>query len=196
MAVPSPTSAADKALLRIHMRARRRAFVLSLAPQVRLALEEALADVLSPLLTASSTVAGYVAHDSEISLLPALRRAAVLGKTVAFPSFLQRDASMTFRAGEPLDPGPWSILQPGPEAPIATPDLLLIPLMAIDRTGNRIGMGQGHYDRALPDLRAAGARLIGVGWDFQLVDIIISPDAWDIPLDGFASPAGFQEFTT
>ena len=55
-------------------------------------------------------------------------------------------------------------------------------------------MGKGHYDRALPGLRDHGARLIGVGWPFQLLAEPIAPDPWDIPLDGFASPAGLVEF--
>ena len=47
---------------------------------------------------------------------------------------------------------------------------------------------------ALAGLRDAGARLIGVGWEFQMIEQAIVPDAWDVPLDGFASPAGLVEF--
>lgn len=101
---------------------------------------------------------------------------------------------MTFRAGEPSDPGPWGILQPVTAAPTVSPDLLLIPLIAVDRGGNRIGMGKGHYDRALSGLREAGAKLIGVGWPFQLLEEPIESDSWDVPLDGFASPDGLVEF--
>jgi 5-formyltetrahydrofolate cyclo-ligase len=72
------------------------------------------------------------------------------------------------------------------------PDLLLIPLVAVDRSGNRIGMGKGHYDRALPGLRSAGARIIGIGWPFQLLEDELEPDPWDVPLDGFASPGRFR----
>jgi 5-formyltetrahydrofolate cyclo-ligase len=117
-----------------------------------------------------------------------------MGKTGALPFFTARDSRMTFRDGDPVDPGPWGILQPDCAAPIVAPDLLLIPLLAIDRGGNRIGMGQGHYDRALPGLRAAGARLVGIGWPFQLLDEPLTPDPWDVPLDGFASPDGYLEF--
>jgi 5-formyltetrahydrofolate cyclo-ligase len=69
-----------------------------------------------------------------------------------------------------------------------------MPLVAIDAAGNRIGMGKGHYDRALPGLRAAGARLIGCGWSFQRIDEPLTPDPWDVPLDGFASPDGLEVF--
>jgi 5-formyltetrahydrofolate cyclo-ligase len=194
MAVPSP-SLANKASLREAIRAERRAFAASLDPATRKTLEAQLADSLDPLLFAAQNVAAYFPMKDEISALPALDRARAMGKTCALPFFADRDSRMTFREGEPVDPGPWGILQPDADAPIVWPGLLLIPLLAIDRSGNRIGMGKGHYDRALPGLRAAGARLIGVGWDFQLIDDAIEPDPWDVPLDGFASPNGFQEFT-
>ena len=193
MAVPSP-SLADKASLRDAMRAERRAFAASLDPSTRKTLETQLADALDPMLFAATAVAAYFPMNDEISALPALERARAIGKTVALPFFADRDSRMTFRSGEPLDPGPWGILQPAGDAPIVSPDLLLIPLLAVDRSGNRIGMGKGHYDRALPGLRSAGARLVGVGWDFQLLADSIEPDPWDVPLDGFASPRGFLEF--
>ncbi|WP_205480764.1 5-formyltetrahydrofolate cyclo-ligase [Sphingomonas arenae] len=194
MAVPSPSFLPDKADLRSAMRQRRRDYAASLAPETREALEAALAQVLEALLFKATVVAGYFPMKDEVSTLPALRRAQAIGKTAVLPAFVDRDARMTFRAGEPLDPGPWGILQPEMSAPTVSPDLVLVPLIAVDRAGNRIGMGKGHYDRALPGLRQAGATLVGVGWDFQLLDGALRPDPWDIPLDAFASPGGLQEF--
>lgn len=189
MMVPSP-SPSDKVALRSAMRQRRRDYAASLAPDTRISLEADLAAALDPLLFAAQAVAAYFPMKDEVSCLPALDRARAMGKVTALPFFADRDSRMTFRDGVPVDPGPWGILQPGAHAPIVAPDLLLIPLIAIDRAGNRIGMGKGHYDRALSGLRAHGARLIGVGWPFQLVDAPLEPDPWDIPLDGFASPDG------
>jgi 5-formyltetrahydrofolate cyclo-ligase len=54
-------------------------------------------------------------------------------------------------------------------------------------------MGQGHYDRALAGLRP-NARLVGIGWSFQLLDEPIVADQWDQRLDLFASPSGIKEF--
>lgn len=193
MAVPSPLPD-DKGQLRAAMRARRRDYAASLAPETRKTLEAALAEVLDSLLFAATAVAGYFPMKEEISTLPALERARAMGKVAALPAFADRDSRMTFRAGEPFDPGPWGILQPSNDAPTVSPDLLLIPLIAIDRVGNRVGTGKGHYDRALPGLRAAGAKLIGVGWAIQLVDEPIAADPWDVSLDGFASPDGLIEF--
>lgn len=193
MAVPSPLPI-SKAALRERMRAERRDYAASLSPQTRKSLEAALAEVLDPLLFQASVVAGYFPMKDEVSVLPALDRAREMGKVSALPAFADRDSRMTFRSGDPVDPGPWGILQPCADAPTVSPDLLLIPLIAIDCDGNRVGMGKGHYDRALPGLRAAGARIIGIGWPFQLVQETLDPDAWDVPLDGFASPDGLTEF--
>ena len=193
MAVPSP-SPSRKSDLREAMRQRRRDYAGSLVPETRGALEDQLAEVLDPLLFKATVVAGYFPMKEEVSTLPALSRAAAMGKTTALPAFADRDSRMTFRAGDPVDPGPWGILQPAGEAPTVSPDLVFIPLIAIDGAGNRIGMGKGHYDRALPGLRSAGATLVGVGWEFQLLEEPLDPDPWDVPLDAFASPGGLKEF--
>ncbi|HVF83256.1 MAG TPA: 5-formyltetrahydrofolate cyclo-ligase [Sphingomicrobium sp.] len=193
MAVPS-TLPARKDELRAELRTRRRDYAASLAPETRKALEQSLAEALEPLLFAASTVAAYFPMKDEVSALPALERATGMGKTAALPFFADRDSRMTFRAGGAVDPGPWGILQPPARAPVVSPDLLLIPLIGLDRSGNRIGMGKGHYDRTLPGLRQAGARLVGVGWPFQLLDEALQPDPWDVALDGFASPNGVMEF--
>ena len=176
------------------MRATRRAYADALDPATRDALEAALADALAPLFAAAASVAAYAPMKDEISPLPAVARVKAAPLTLAFPYFVDRDAPMTFRAGPPVAPGPWGISQPESEAPLMSPELVLIPLVAVDTRGNRIGMGKGHYDRTLPGLRDAGARLIGIGWEFQRLDEAFYPDRWDIPLDGFASPAGLEMF--
>ena len=193
MAVPSPSPSPDKAALRQRLRAERKTYAASLAPDTRAALEADLARALEPLLFGASVVAAYQPMKDEISPLLALGRAAALGKETALPAFVARDSRMTFRAGPATQPGPWGLLQPSLEGPMLAPDLILIPLVACDLNGNRIGMGQGHYDRALDGLRP-GATLVGIGWDFQLLDELLAPDPWDQPLDAFASPAGLTEF--
>lgn len=193
MAVPSPLPT-EKAALRESMRLARRDYAASLSAETRVSLEARLAEVLDPLLFQASVVAGYFPMKDEVSVLPALERARGMGKVTALPAFADRDSRMNFRTGEPVDPGPWGILQPPVDEPTVSPDLLLIPLLAIDCAGNRIGMGKGHYDRALPGLRSAGAKIVGVGWPFQLLEEVLEPDPWDVPLDGFASPDGLTEF--
>lgn len=184
----------DKKRLRADMRERRRAYAASLDVATRAALEGQLATALDPMFENARIVAAYAPMKDEISPLPAMARAQCAHLRLAFPFFVDRDSRMTFRAGTPVDPGPWGILQPAPDAELASPDLILMPLVAIDPAGNRIGMGKGHYDRTMPGLRAAGALLIGCGWGFQRIDERLAPDPWDIPLDGFASPDGLEMF--
>jgi 5-formyltetrahydrofolate cyclo-ligase len=86
-------------------------------------------------------------------------------------------------------------MQPSRRHPVVDPDLVLVPLIAIDGAGTRLGRGKGHYDRALTRLRKSGARLIGVGWAIQRLTETIPADAWDVPLDGFASPDGLELFS-
>ena len=176
------------------MRAARRDYAASLDADTRAALEDSLADALEPLFTSAMIVAAYAPMKEEVSLLPAMSRAACAHLRLTFPFFVDRDSRMTFRSGSPVEPGPWGILQPAPNSEILSPDLILMPLVAVDGAGNRIGMGKGHYDRAMPGLRGGGARLIGCGWGFQRIDEAIEPDPWDVPLDGFASPDGLEMF--
>lgn len=193
MVVPSPIPLLDKSSVRTELKAQRRAFAASLSAEERAALEAALTRLLEPLLEAAAVVAAYHPTGDEISPLPALVHARALGRTIALPSFAARDALMTFRFGEASESGPWSIPQPSAEAPAVTPDLILVPLVGCDPVGHRLGMGKGHYDRALAGLRGK-ARLVGLGWDFQLLEQPLASDPWDQPLDAFASPAGLTEF--
>lgn len=193
MVVPSPSSPADKSSLRAELRARRRDYAASLPPETRKALEEALAEALERWLFAAEVVAAYQPMKEEISPLAALTKAQAMGKQTALPAFAARDSRMTFRSGEATEAGPWGLLQPPLSSPPVQPDLILIPLVGCDPYGNRIGMGQGHYDRALEALRPT-ARLIGIGWEFQVLDRAVAADPWDQRLDAFASPAGVKEF--
>jgi 5-formyltetrahydrofolate cyclo-ligase len=75
------------------------------------------------------------------------------------------------------------------------PDVILVPLIAVDARGTRLGRGKGHYDRVLAPLRRKGAKLIGVGWQVQRIDDEIPRDPWDVPMDGFASPDGLERLS-
>ncbi|HVL79221.1 MAG TPA: 5-formyltetrahydrofolate cyclo-ligase [Sphingomicrobium sp.] len=173
----------------------RKAYVRTLSDADRALLERRLAEQLTSLYAGASVVAGYAPLGSEISPLAAMEEARAVGTIVAFPSFDHPAKPFRFRAGDPLEPGPFGIMQPARRHPPVEPDLVLVPLIAVDREGTRLGRGKGHYDRALARLRKSGARLIGVGWVLQLLDQPIPTDPWDIPLDGFASPDRLEWFS-
>jgi 5-formyltetrahydrofolate cyclo-ligase len=195
MAVPShPPVLADKVALRRHARELRSAFVEALAPGERDRLEGRLAEVLEPLLAKSRVAGGYAPLPNEISPLPALRSAAARGTVIAYPAFADHQGVFRFLAGEAVETGPWAVLQPAADAPHVFPDLVLMPLVAADGHGTRLGQGKGHYDRVAATLRQHGALLIGVGWAVQMLDSVIPADPWDVPMDGFASPEGLEIF--
>ena len=173
----------------------RKAFVRTLSDAQRARLEEKLAQNLTSLFAGVSVVAGYHPLGSEISPLLAMEEARAVGAIAAFPCFANPAKPFRFLAGDPLEPGPFGIMQPAKRHPAVDPDLVLVPLIAIDGTGTRLGRGKGHYDRALTRLKKSGARLIGVGWAMQRLTETIPGDAWDVPLDGFASPEGLELFS-
>jgi 5-formyltetrahydrofolate cyclo-ligase len=190
MAVPSPSPPAKDDLRRDAL-ARRRAFSAGLDADARRRLEGALAQAVLPHLATARTIAFYHPLASEIGPA-AIMDGLAPGRRAVFPWFAARDSVMLFRAGPALEPGPWGMLQPDADAPAHDPDLLLVPLVLADRAGARIGHGQGHYDRALARLRAAGpVTAIGLGWTCQLVDGPLPADPWDARLDAVATPEGW-----
>lgn len=186
MAVPSPTITKDA--LRTQALQARRDYARSLDPALRADLESKLAAILLPHILAARVVAFYHPLRDEISPYPLLES---LGprQRAALPWFLDRDSRMMFRAAPAVEAGPWKMLQPSGEAEPLAPDLVIVPLVAADRSGARIGHGKGHYDRALAHLREGGQVFtIGIGWENQILDEPIPADPWDVPLDALATP--------
>ena len=203
MVVPSPPFSpgaqpemeplSKEALRRAALDARK-AFVTTLSDADRALLEQALAENLTGLFAGLSVVAGYHPLGSEISPLPAMEEARAVGAIVAYPCFADPGKPFRFLAGDPLEPGPFGIMQPAKRHPVVQPDLVLVPLIAIDTRGTRLGRGKGHYDRALVSLKKHRTRLVGVGWSLQRLTETIPTDPWDVPLDAFASPEGVEWF--
>jgi 5-formyltetrahydrofolate cyclo-ligase len=172
----------------------RKALVRTLSDADRARLEHKLAEHLTSLFAGVSVVGGYCPLGSEISPLPAMEEARAVGAIVAFPCFSNPAKPFRFLAGDPLQPGPFGIMQPAQRHPAVQPDLVLVPLIAVDGRGTRLGRGKGHYDRSLARLKKSGARLVGIGWALQRLTEEIPADAWDVPLDAFASPEGIELF--
>jgi 5-formyltetrahydrofolate cyclo-ligase len=194
--VPSPPfPALTKATLRAAALDARKAFVASLSDADRTLLERRLAEQLTAICANATVVAGYSPLGSEISPLLAMEEARAVGAIVAFPAFSDPAKPFRFLAGDPTVGGPFGILQPRPTAPPVEPDVILVPLIAVDGRGTRLGRGKGHYDRVLAPLRRKGAQLIGIGWAVQRIADEIPRDPWDVPMEGFASPEGLERLT-
>ncbi|HMO08211.1 MAG TPA: 5-formyltetrahydrofolate cyclo-ligase [Paracoccaceae bacterium] len=176
------TLAEDKAALRRAMAAARG--IAHAAGQGDAA--DRLAGVLAPF--AGQVLSGYWPMRSEIDPRPAL--AAHRGP-VCLPVTPPRGQPLLFRAWTPgaaLVPGAFGTLVP--EGPERTPRVLVVPLLAFDRRGYRLGYGGGYYDRTLAALRAAGpCTAIGFAFAAQEVDEVPT-EPTDEPLDLIVTEAG------
>jgi 5-formyltetrahydrofolate cyclo-ligase len=121
-------------------------------------------------------VSGFHPYQSEADIRPLLGRLAGEGWTPSLPVVLGKGSPLMFRRwlpGEPTVAGRWNIQQPPESSPEVQPDVLLVPLLAFDRTGYRLGYGGGFYDRTLDKLRKIKPVVaIGVGFSFQEVESV------------------------
>jgi len=175
--------AAIKAELRREALARRDA----LPPAERAQAAEAIAARAFPLaIDAGTIVSGFMPMKSEINPLPLMRKLAAAGARLALPVVAGRGKPLIMRTwgiGEPLAAGVWGIREPPPSAAVVAPDILLVPLLAFDRAGHRIGYGAGYYDMTIAALRARQA-VVAVGLAFAAQEIAAVPATpHDAPLD-------------
>jgi 5-formyltetrahydrofolate cyclo-ligase len=173
----------EKAELRRAAQARRDA----IPAQLRQAAAEAIAARVLPLDVApGTTVSGFMPLKSEINPLPLMRKLADAGASLALPVVAGRGKPLVMRAwrwGEPLAAGVWGIREPVPEAPEAEPDILLVPLLAFDRSGHRIGYGAGYYDLTITRFRAKKL-ITAIGLAFAAQEVPRVPrTSFDAPLD-------------
>ena len=119
------------------------------------------------------------------------------GHPTSLPVVPGRAKPLTFRAwrpGEPVISGVLGIPMPAAGAPEIVPEIVLVPLLAFDRRGYRLGYGGGYYDRTLAGLRAKGPTFaIGVGFAFQEIDEVPTTPG-DQPVDAIATEAGWERF--
>jgi 5-formyltetrahydrofolate cyclo-ligase len=164
----------SKATLRREAMARRDA----LPADARQAAAEAIAARKFPLAVAPGTiVSGFMPLKSEINPLPLLRKLTDAGATLALPVVAGRGKPLVMRAwrpGEELAAGVWGIREPKPEAAEVEPDILLVPLLAFDRAGHRIGYGAGYYDLTIAQLRGRKA-VAAIGLAFAAQEIAAVP---------------------
>jgi 5-formyltetrahydrofolate cyclo-ligase len=142
-------------------------------------------------------VSGFLAIGDELDTMPLLRALHARGYPLCLPVMQGRGLSLLFRSWRPDDPlntRQWGIREPCDASPLVTPDLLLVPLLAFDRTGQRLGYGGGYYDRTLAQLRQRQPILaIGVACAAQEVDAVPHLD-YDQILDGVLTETGGRRF--
>ncbi len=119
-------------------------------------------------------VSGFYPYLSEISVIELLENSAQSGWKTCLPVVVGNACPLEFRqwfVGDETKAGPWGILEPLETAPVLEPDVLLVPLLAFDKTGYRLGYGGGFYDRSIEKLRKQKSIIVvGVGYSGQEVD--------------------------
>lgn len=164
----------EKAPLRAAMRTRRREFSATLAGDAGARILARFQDIAGDVgVRPGVAVGAYWPVGDEADARPLLGHLHALGAPCFLPVVIAAGQPLAFRRwrpGQVLEKGPLNTLQPAATAEAGFPSILLVPLLAFDRRGYRLGQGGGYYDRTLPLLRGRGAlQAVGVGLSCQEV---------------------------
>ena len=144
-----------------------------------------------------ASISAYACMESEIDPTPLCDQLTDLGCTLCLPVIVQLGQPLIFRQwrpGDELEPKKWGIMEPLAAAPVVEPDLLLLPMVAFDAQGWRLGYGGGFYDRTLASLRSRKTIVaMGLAFDEQEVDAVPHA-AYDERLDLVLTPSGLRSF--
>lgn len=178
----------DKAALRSEMLRKRKDLRRSDSNAVD-ELKKQVIQALSGLK--DQTVSGYVAIGDELDIFPTLEALQEIGASIVLPVAGKLGEVLSFRlwsTGDELEKGRLSTYHPSANTDALDPDILLVPLVAFDLQGYRLGYGGGYYDRTLSDLREKkNIAAYGIGFDEQQVESIPREDH-DAQLDGIITP--------
>ena len=188
------------AQLKAQLRKERLAVRDAVAAELRAANSTALAEYGGEAIDVSPgiVIAGFLPIRSEADIRPLLELLRGRGARVCVPVIIDKQ-TIVFRelieAGSLL-PGSFGTFAPPDDAALLEPDILLVPLSAFDRTGQRIGYGGGYYDRAIALLRRKGRarRLIGIAFDCQEVPSVPA-EPHDVRLDAILTESGLRIFS-
>lgn len=193
---PTPNTPNSRNALRRQMRKARRALSAHQQRQAALRVCGLIREQLW--FRQARHIALYLPNDGEIDPTPLIRLCWRLGKQVYLPVLHpirhNRLWFLPYRPDTRMQRNCYRILEPAlryaPRRPAWALDLVLLPLVAFDAQGNRMGMGGGYYDRTfsykLDRQGLKGARLIGLAHDFQRVgELPVQP--WDVPLYGIVT---------
>ena len=181
------------------MFAETKAVLRATARQKRLALARAdFALAITPFaeylaLAPGTIVGGYHALPEEADPALLLARLVETGCAIAFPRVVGRDQPLEFHYvpdGEVLAPGSFGIPEPLEHWPRAVPDVLLVPLLAFDAAGHRLGYGGGFYDRTFASLNAVASGIAYAGQETAS----IPHEPHDRRLDGIVTEQGTRKF--
>ncbi|HIP79747.1 MAG TPA: 5-formyltetrahydrofolate cyclo-ligase, partial [Kiloniellaceae bacterium] len=144
-----------------------------------------------------TVVSGYWPMAGEIDPRPLLRALGEAGCRLTLPALAGEGRPLEFRAwlpGDTLRPAALGTQEPVPEKPVLEPQLLLVPLLAFDGAGYRLGYGGGFYDRSLALLRGR-SDILAVGLAYAAQQVAAVPhDGNDQRLDAVVTEAATLRF--
>lgn len=139
------------------------------------------------------TVSGFSSIGDEIDAGPLMARLHGQGFALALPVIAGKGKPLVMRAwkpGDPVEEKTWGIAEPLESSPEVYPDIVLVPLLAFDAAGYRLGYGGGFYDRTLEKLRRRKPVVaIGLAYNELRVDAV-PRDSYDQPCDWVLTPSG------
>ena len=149
-------------------------------------------------LASRPVLSAYLPVRTELDVTPILRHAHALGSATCLPVVSGRGRPLVFRRwapGDALVDGTFRIAVPPEDAEVLEPDILLVPMLAFDDEGFRLGYGGGFYDRTLARRRALapGTLAVGVAYAGQRVDRL-PRNAGDERLDWILTEDGARRF--
>ena len=168
--------AAEKSALRQAMRAAREALDAEQRVSLTIAAVERLLELPPFARLEGRVIAGYVAVRGELSPAGALAFVRDQGGTVALPRVSDTPPRLRFHAQEAdtrLRTGRLGLTEPpetAPEIRAGALAAMIVPGLAFDDAGRRVGFGGGYYDGVIEEARAGGATIIGGAYDFQIVE--------------------------
>lgn len=186
----------DKRALRAAAKSVRAA-AKAAAPEAPVRLAARFLETIA--LPAGGIVGGYWPIGDEMDILPLLAALRERGVALALPVVAAPGRPLSFRTWRPGDemaPGAHGISAPLPDAATVIPSLLVVPLLAFDAQGWRLGYGAGYYDRTLEAFAADGRAVTAVGVAYAAQEVPEVPhDGGDVRLDALVTEAATYQFT-
>lgn len=188
--------------LRNRLRQQRRTLPENIRKQHAQAATHAL--IYSNWINGAKKIALFFSADGELDTAPlirALRRrkgVQLFLPVLMHPPFPAPMRFARWDPGTPLRPNRYGIPEPADRRYTLSGcdlDVVIVPLVAFDQQGNRLGMGGGYYDRTFAPCRSRSRRPLLIGWAHALQEVPELPARpWDIPLDGVVTEQGIRRF--
>lgn len=206
---PPTASALEKTRIRQAMRRRRAALSSDEARHASEAMHRLI--FACPEFQNARAIHCYLSFGAEIQTAPLFERCRQAG-VLTYAPFLNQETGVLeiapWQPGDAVSTGAFGVPEPAVraqgESGLPPPSVVLVPGLAFDQLGNRLGYGKGYYDRFLarlaesandarqPTLRGKKPVLIGLAYEFQVLNSI-PRDPWDIPMDIIATDCGIMK---